>query len=273
MTITRRKAVQFAAFALASPTATSRAYADGPLRVGGTGSATELFAVLDRDWRPFPQAVPLAVVPALGSSGGIQAVRDGALDLAITARPIKPGEADALVAIPFARSPYVFATSHASPPAVTLAELAALYADPQAKWPGGTPVRVILRPRSESDTGLIERSFPPVGKAIDEARKRSEIPIAVTDIDNASMAEKTPGSLAGISLMQVTLEKRQLKPLTIDGRAPSLASFSDGSYPYGRDFFLVHPKTPSPAVQSLTAFLRSSDGVALLRRGDCLPIA
>ena len=78
-------------------------------------------------------------------------------------------------------------------------------------------MRVILRPRSESDTALMGELFPGLAPAMAKARQRPDIPVAATDQDNADMAEQTPGSLVGSTLTQLELEERNLRLVPIDG--------------------------------------------------------
>lgn len=252
---------------------TAHAFSGNPLRVGGTGSANELLNALGREFQKLAPNARLSLVPGLGSGGGIQATRDNALDLSVSGRPLKPEELGPLVAVHFARSPFVFATSLAKPAAQASSQLARMIADPTAKWPDGTPLRVILRPRAESDTGLVARHYPEIGKAVDLARKRPEVPVAVNDQDNATMAERLQGSLIGISLVQLTLEKRNLRPLQLDGKAPTLANLERGQYQVARDFYLVHAAEPSSDVRSFVAFIRSPDGAKVLRTCECLAVA
>lgn len=274
MQLTRRRALALATSgALATALRPDLATASAILRTGGTGSATELLHVLGREYQK-GRATAFNVVPGLGSAGGILATRDKALDLAVTARPLKADEAKGdLLAAHFARSPFVFATSHAKPGAYKVADIAHLIADPQATWPDGTPVRVILRPRNESDTGLITRHFPEVGQAIEVARKRQDVPVAVNDQENAEMAERTQGSLVAISLAQVKLEKRSLRAIDLNGVTPSLAALEGGTYPFGRDLYLVYPQSPSADVKGFIDFVRSADGARVLRQYECLPMA
>ena len=90
----------------------------------------------------------------------------------------------------------MLATSHPNPDGLALADIANAFRSERATWSDGSPIRVILRPRSESDTALIGELFPGVASAIATARLRPDIPVAATDQDNADMAEQTPGSLS-----------------------------------------------------------------------------
>lgn len=274
MQLTRRRALALATSGvLVAAVRPDLVSASAILRAGGTGSATELLHVLGREFQ-MSRSSSFNVVPGLGSAGGIQATRDKALDLAVAARPLKPEEAKGdLVATRFARSPFVFATSHSKPGGLTVSQIARWIADPKSTWPDGTPVRAILRPRKESDTGLIERLFPDVAQAIEAARKRPDVPVAVSDQDCAEMGERNQGSLVTLSLSQIKLEQRNLRVIELNGVAPTLSNLESGTYPYGRDLYLVHALAPSADVKGFLDFVRSADGARVLRQNECLPMA
>ena len=58
----------------------------------------------------------MEIVPSLGTSGGISALADGILEVAVSSRSLKPEEADkGLREIATARRPFVLATSRLEP--------------------------------------------------------------------------------------------------------------------------------------------------------------
>ena len=101
---------------------------------------------------------------------------------------------------------------------------------------------------------------------IDKLRSRPEIPVAVTDQDNAILAEKLAGSLTAMTLLQLQSERLRLSFVTIDGVAPTLDNFESGTYRYGKDIYLVTPSRTSLTRDRLIAFLRSEQGRAICVR-------
>ena len=97
--------------------------------------------------------------------------------------------------------------------------IAQLYQSNDPTWADGTPIRIILRPTTDSDTWLLGQTFPGMSAAMAKVRKRADLSIAATDQDNADMAEKTPGSLVGATLTQLQGENRDLRFVPIDGVA------------------------------------------------------
>jgi phosphate transport system substrate-binding protein len=241
------------------------------LRMGGTGSATKLLEQLAGPFTAETDA-KVKVIPSLGSSGGIRALTDGVLDIAVSGRPLKPEETNKGLAIGFqVRTPMVLATSHPNPNGLTREGVATVFSAQNPSWGDGTAIRVILRPRSESDTAILGQLFPGLASAMETARKRPDVPVAATDQDNADMAEQVPGSLVGSTLTQLKTEGRKLRTIAIDGVAPSLEAYERGDYPYGKTLYFVLPPTPTPLATRFLQFLRSSEGRQLLREAHVTP--
>lgn len=243
------------------------------LRVGGTGGATALLEQLGRSFTE-RTGIVIDVVPSLGSSGGINATADGVLDLAVSGRPLSAAErARGLVTVATIRTLYVLATSHRHPPAMSEREVVKAYASEKVTWPDGSRVMLVLRPRAESDNQVLIGLFPEMDAALNQARQRSDVPVAATDQDNADMAERLPGSLIGTTYTQVLLERRDLRLVTIDGASPTMEAFGSGAYRYTKVFYILHPRQASLAAKRFIEFLQSEEGLRTLRAAGCLPTA
>jgi phosphate transport system substrate-binding protein len=144
-------------------------------------------------------------------------------------------------------------------------DIAEAFGTPGARWEDGTPIRIILRPESESDVKLLQEFFPGMTVALENARTRPEVPVAATDLDNTLAAESTEGSLAAMTLMQLRTEKRALRPIAIDGTEPTLENFEAGRYPYGKTIRFAVSSKPSPALEGFAAFLSSEAAAAMMR--------
>lgn len=242
-----------------------------PLRAGGTGSATGLLVVLNDSLRSAGRVIRIHTVPSLGSSGGIAAVGDGVLDFCVTARPLKEEERiRGLEQKVLARTPFVLATSSPNPQSLPRDFVAKFFSDIGAKWAAGAPVRVVLRPRSDSDTGHLGSSFPGMSEAIEAVRSREDIPLAASDQDNLDLAERIPGSLVAASLTQIVTERRRVNVVAVDGVVPSLASFESGQYGISKELYLVYKAVPAPEVVDFLQFLETAEARAALRSAGAL---
>ncbi len=125
------------------------------------------------------------------------------------------------------------------------------------RWPDGTPVLIALRPIDESDNQIVADLFPGMADALVLLRRRRDLRIAATDQDNADVAESTKGSLAGATVAQIAAERRNLRFVLLDGVAPSLGAYLDGSYPYGKPLYLVVPARPGAEAMTIARFIAS----------------
>ena len=240
------------------------------LRFGGTGSSLGMLHQVGGEYAA-ASGVAIEVVPSLGSSGALQALADGKLDIAVSARPLKPKEAAAgLRLVLVLRTPFVLATSHAQPQNLRAADLPRIFAAVRPLWPDGTPIRIILRPHGETDTTLLADLFPGMAQAIASARRRAEIPIAATDQDNVALAQRVPNALTGVTLTQLETEHVPLRVVAIDGITPTLASFESGAYRFTKKLYFVLGGKSAPTAERFISFLRSPQGVKALRAAAVL---
>lgn len=243
------------------------------VRIGGTGTATALMQSLGKAYADGGEE-RIVVIPSLGTNGAIRAVIDGALDVAVSARPPTPKEeAAGLVTLAAMKTPFGLVSSRKNPPGLGKNDIAALFNSERATWPDGFPLRLVLRPRSESDTALVGAFFPGMREAIERARARADIPVAATDQANADLAERLEGSLTGATLTQIKMEARPLSFVDIDGAKPTLENLETGAYPYAKTLYLIALKSRRADLETFDAFLRSTKGRTALRAGGVLPAA
>ena len=245
--------------------------AQDTLRVGGTGSAIGMLQQVSAEFTA-ATGVKVEVVTSLGSNGAIRALVDGMLDIAVHARPLKTDETAAgLRQVAVLRTAYVIATSHFNATGMKSADLAGIFAAERPTWADGTPVRIILRPRSDTDTALLGELFAGMTEAIESARRRAEVPTAATDQDNVALADRTEGSLVGTTMSQIKTEHRNLHVVPLDGVEPTLANFESGVYRFAKKLYFIVPRDSTPEAQRFVEFLRSPQGVKALRATETLP--
>ena len=238
------------------------------IRIGGSGSALGTLRLLaDAFEKTHPQA-SFVIVPSLGSGGGIRALQAGAIDLAVISRPLKDSERGPdVLATEYARTPLVFAvavTTNVS--AVTTPELVSIYAGERKTWADGQPLRLVLRPDTESDTDILKSVSPGMSQAVTAAHARHGMITALTDKANAESLETIPGAVGTTTLAQIFSEKRGLRPLALDGVSPSPATLANGKYLYYKTLFTVSgPRTP-PSAHQFAAFVRSPAGRDILEK-------
>lgn len=243
------------------------------IKIGGTGGALATMQLLGDAYNKNHPEVKITVLPSLGSSGGIKAVLAGAIQIAVSSRPIQASETGlGASAFEYARTPFVFVVSLKSKTqAITVTDLVDIYSGTRDRWPDGARIRLVLRPVGDSDSDMVKSISPEVKQATLLAEKRPGMLFAVTDQEAADNTEKIDGAFGTSTLAQIISEQRALKPLRFNSVEPSAKTVADGSYPYFKRLFIVTSPKASASVQQFAEFIRSAAGRAILARTGHAP--
>ena len=266
-----RRAAACAAALLITSTVFGAACAE-TIKIGGTGAALGTMRLLADAYATEDAHTHVTVLPSLGTTGGIKALLAGAIDIALTLRSLNGTEAaGGATSIEYARTPFVFATAIGNPAQeITTAELVDIYLGKQVDWPAGGKIRLVIRPTGDNDSEMVRSLSPEMRAAEMHAEQRKGLLFAVTDTEAADNLERVPGSLGPSSLALIASERRALKALTLNGVVPSTTALADGSYPFGKSFYMIVGPTPSAAVQRFVDFVRSPPGREILARTEHL---
>jgi phosphate transport system substrate-binding protein len=242
------------------------AQAEEIVQVGGTGAGLALMRELGAPVMAAHPDIKVVILPSMGTPGGIKALREKAIEIAVAARPLSPEErAGGIIEAACATTALVFASSRSQPGGITRAQLPAIYADPNPSWPDGMPLRVILRSRAGSENPFLIKTVPEMEAALAAAYQRPGMPVGSTDQENAEIAQRTAGSFAVTTLLQILSERLALHPLTLDGVAPSPASIAKGTYPMPFRLCMLTAAQPSSGTARYIAYIRSAAGQAKIR--------
>jgi phosphate transport system substrate-binding protein len=86
----------------------------------------------------------------------------------------------------------------------------------------------------------------------------------MTDGETADALESTQGALGTSVLALIISEKRSLKPLALDGVAPTAKNIADGSYPYFKSLYALARTNPTGPAEDFMGFLRSPSARKIL---------
>ena len=250
------------------------AEASDALRVGGTGSGVGGMRLVAEALARQPGAAAVEVLPAFGSAGGIAALIEGRLDIAVTNR--LPNAAESARAgfkvQEYARTPFVMAVHrNLGLQALTGAQFAALYAEGAAVYPNGQRARPVLRLPEEIDSKLVAALVPAAGPPHEAAQARKGMLRAATDAEAAEMVEKVPGAFAASTLAQIESERRPLVALTIDGRVATTAALASGQYPHFKPLYLIVRANADARTNRFVDFILSDYGQSVLAAHGHLP--
>jgi len=236
------------------------------IKIGGTGAALGIMQLLADKFRQSDPDIKITTVANLGSAGAVKAVAGGAIELAVTSRPLTDSESKLGVSQQeYARTPFVFAVSTKSAVhAISRQELADIYSGKTEKWPDGTTIRLVLRPASDVDTWMVKAISPEIGKGLAAAEKRPGVQFSVTDQDAAGDLERIPGAIGPSSLALILSERRALRALKLDGVEPTPANAAAKVYPLYKQLFMVTGNKHSAAAERFSAFVHSPAGRKIL---------
>ncbi|WP_426197741.1 substrate-binding domain-containing protein [Massilia sp. DWR3-1-1] len=238
------------------------------IRIGGTGAALGTMTQLAASYTKAHPEHRVRVFPSLGTSGGLKALRAGAIEIAVSARDVNAEEKGAgLYGFKYGTTAFIL-ISHAALPAqpLTKESIAALYSGRQTMWASGQPVRLILRPKGDADTQQLSKFSVEIEAAVTAAHAKSGMATAITDTDAADQLETTLGALSTSTLALVLSENRHVNILSVDGVLPTIKSLDTGNYPHTKDMYVITPATASPGVKRFLDYLRSPPGAAILKR-------
>ncbi|MGE5698821.1 MAG: substrate-binding domain-containing protein [Deltaproteobacteria bacterium] len=243
------------------------------IRISGTGSAISTIRSLGDAYRQIRPGVRFAILPSMGSSGAVKAVLAGRLDIGLSGRSLTEEErANGAVEKEYARTPFVFAVNMSVKTAgLTLAEVADIYAGKRDRWENRSRIRLVLRPRSDSDTPVLKSMSPAMSVGVESALRREGMIVGMTDQEAVDLIQKIPGAFGATTLSLLVSEKRQVRVLALDGIVPSMRAIADGSYPYAKTLYMVTRKNPPLEIRRFIEFVRSPAGAAILAKNGQIP--
>lgn len=244
------------------------------LKISGTGGAIGGIAQVASAFCRANPGVKVILPRSVGSTGGIRAAIAGKLDIGLSARPLTREErAAGGRETPYARTPFVFAVNpRVGRSDITVDEVRDIFGGKFGWWEDGTPVRLVLRPVTDTDCDVLRRMIPGIAGALVGAHGREGMLVARTDTDCADRLESTPGAFGTMTLSLVVSENRRIKILSLSGVVPSGEAVTAGRYPYTKTFRVVTGPHPSPAAVRFIDFLRSPDGMSILLRSGHVPL-
>lgn len=202
-----------------------------------------------------------------GSTAGIQAVESGTAEIGMSSRELLPDEAIKLRAIVVARDGIAIVLNPASCLGdLTLEEIREIYAGEIDRWSrlGGADRKITVITREEgSGTRASFEALVMNGKRITSSALVQDSTGAVRQ-----MVANDPASIGYISL---DLVDASVKPLRIDGVAPTEAAIDAGRYPVVRPFLFVIKGEPTREARDFIDWIRGPEGQALTRREGLLP--
>jgi phosphate transport system substrate-binding protein len=243
------------------------------LVIGGTGSATSVARKIAEAYRQTRPALVLQVLPSLGTSGGLRALADGQIDIALSARALKPQEREGMRLEPFARTPLAFvANADVTVSGLNTDALIAFFRGTATRWPDGTRARPVLRPYLDAESRVLAAWSKPLADALADAVYRTDLLVTMTTQENLETIEQIPGAFGYAPLSEVLTGDRPLRVLAFEGVEPLPALLAAGEYPLALTLAMVTNPATSEHARAFIDFVRSAAGARILEAAGCLPM-
>ena len=235
------------------------------IRVNGTGSGITLLKPIAEAYRRAHPDVRIDLGKPLGSSGAIKALLAGAVDIAISSKPLGPEDSAKGARLrAYGKTPLALVAEAEVPVAdLTTRQLEDVLAGRMTRWPQGTPLRLVLRPEGDSDTQILRAFSPAMNQAMSLAQARPGMLLAVTDPEATVLISRTQGACGASGLASVLGDGFPLKILSFNGVSPTPAALANGTYPFAKDLHVVITARTSEAALAFVDFLYSPQGRAL----------
>ena len=227
-------AIILAAAAALTVLAGCGAKAGGTVSTDGSTSMEKVINALGEKFEADNKNVTFSYNPT-GSGSGISAVSEGRCDIGLSSRALKDEEVQqGLVGTVLAYDGIAIIVNPENPvDGLTLDEIARIYTGEITNWKdvGGADAEIVLIGR-EAGSGTRD-GFESITGTGDKCQYRQEL---TSTGDVITAVSQNPNAIGYASLAAV---KDTVKPLEVDGVAPSEATVKDGSYSVQRPFVLV----------------------------------
>jgi phosphate transport system substrate-binding protein len=244
------------------------------IRINGSGSALDVLKPLIQAYARVHPQVTIEMEKPLGSSGAIKALLAGALDIAVSSKPLKPEEvAQGCRGREYGRMPLALVTAKGVAKSdITTRELEDIYSGKVRTWPNGEAIRLVLRPDADIDTAILRGLSQGMDSALSAARKSPGMTVAVTDPESNTAVASIPGALGASGLSSLLVGKLPLNTLSLNGVKPTAKALSSGAYPLAKEVRFVTTERLPPIAQKFINFAYSSQGRSIASRAGLLVV-
>jgi phosphate transport system substrate-binding protein len=241
------------------------------IKIAGSGQMLPLATELGQAYsKKYPGDVVLVNPKSLGQRGGVQAVADGSIDIATSARrlddeekrlPVTAYEVASVAGI-FAVNPSVTVKG------LTSKQICGIYSGRITNWKqvGGqdAPIVVLTRPETDSTKIVMRRRLHCFAKVKESAR----VIVKEKSRDMVVCLMNTPNAIGMTDVINLTNSGGRMLALKLDGK--DITSSVSGPIQHYYNFVLSNK--PRAVDLRFMEFLRSPEGQAVIRQQKANPI-
>jgi len=149
-----------------------------------------------------------------------------------------------------------------------------IYRGAKTQWRDGREIIVLSREPGDSSNEVLEEQVPGFQSAYEQSQQAKRWITLFTDQDGNRALASTQYAVGLSDLGAITVERLPIKPLKVNGIAPTLENLQTGQYPLVKTLFFVLPPTELPTdAQAFIDFVGSNEGAKILRANGYLPLS
>jgi len=212
---------------------------------------------------------------SIGTSGAIKAVLDGAIELGLASRPLNAGEiSQGLKELPYARIGIVIAVNQNVPEDnISHQDLVDIFSGVKSTWQNGAMIVVESREEGDSSNRVLAQEIPGFGEALTNAFKNKRWQINYSDTDEVQAIIDTSYAIGLSDTGALAVTKPMLKPLKIDGIAPTIANVENGRYRYYKVLTFIYKEPLEKESRQFIEFVFSDPGQKIIRENGGIPLS
>ncbi|HEY3314331.1 MAG TPA: phosphate ABC transporter substrate-binding protein [Bacillota bacterium] len=202
-----------------------------------------------------------------GSSAGIQAAIEGAAQIGMSSRDLKPDEKAVLKEYIIAHDAIAIIVNPQNPvEALTKAQVRAVFSGTVTNWKQfGGPDRAITVISREEGSGTRSSFDEGVLKEV------ALTPSALVQDSNGSVRETVAGDRNAIGYLSLGLVDSRVKAVSLDGVQPTLQTARSKQYPLVRPFLFLTKGDPPEGVRRFLDYVLGSEGQTILLKEGLVP--
>jgi phosphate transport system substrate-binding protein len=244
------------------------------LRLAGSGSNLPVTRALADAFSASHPDAHVVVHASIGSTGGIRAAKDGAIDVGLVSRELEESERRlGLRLVPYADVAVVFAANRSVPERdLGQEDVLELYAGKREHWSDETPVVVLQREKGDSSHLEASRAIEGFEEVDREAAKVGRWRVLYRDSAMHDALMSTAGAIGLIDLGTALGEDLEVRVFSLDGVYPSEDRVRDGSYPMAKRLAFVLDDDAGELAAAFLRFVFSAAGRAIIREKGYIPL-
>jgi len=243
--------------------------------VDGSTGVMPLVAALAKAYQARHPDAKVEIGQGLGTKARIQALADGKIDIALASHGLNVEEVSrqGMAVHEIAKVAVVFGVNAtATVTDLTERQICDIYAGPVTNWKelGGPDLAIAprTRPDTEVDTEVVRARIG----CLKDLKMPETVKVMPRSGDMAKELAATAGAIGMTTMTVVEQSQGQIKPVVLNGIAPTAENVRRKLYLLTRDSLLVTKLPPSSAVASFLEFIRSPEGEAVITANGAVPV-